>query len=679
MAQNLELIVGLLREMKKANNTNSESFDKLLASINNKLEVVDKNSASADLLSTYLSELAKALDEKYSTTLSRLSDIENALKTSVETSDKKKYKKLHQVFESFTEEMNRFHAEANQQKVTVAGIENIIATLTSDKLNKKDLDSAISLLKKDFKDLNNGYKTSIDTINEKLNSVLLQMMSQDSNKNINEQIEVMHKATNEIVNYLTSMDRRDTNLEKLLENTITNENLKTSQGIIEVIIENSDKISKKLNNLANKTDIKNLKSTVEDFGENFDDSAVKEICSKISDTTDKIINQTVEIKQTLTDMTKNIESNDDTKAIEKSLQDLHIKVEELTSNINNIDSHDSISEDTENKISSIISELSTVKNLVSDLNEIISNKISNSINDISFETQCFEIKSHVSKMLSEVPQKEDIDRIIESQDNITDLLENVATKQDIENNTSKTNDLINSRINNLKFDKEFNDIYNKTSSIEEWLIQSKVKENSEEILAQIPEKAKQKDLIEILSTTKKIADNLEEMSVIPDINKINSTVSEVQILIEDLKTDFLNTTDLHNESVISSVSELQNSLANIVTAEDFDSFVEDLKAFVIDYISKNSEIDSNIELIRKIQESIINKLETLNLDSVIEILNAKNLDYENRIINISDHIEKNLKINNEFVTENIRQIKEILENKNSNLSDIDKNKLIQST
>ena len=50
MAQELELIVEMLREIKRANSTNSESFDRLLASIGNKLEVIDKNSASADLI-----------------------------------------------------------------------------------------------------------------------------------------------------------------------------------------------------------------------------------------------------------------------------------------------------------------------------------------------------------------------------------------------------------------------------------------------------------------------------------------------------------------------------------------------------------------------------------------------------------------------------------------------------
>ena len=57
MAQELEQIVEMLREMNRANNNNSESFDRLLASINSKLELMDKNAATADLIKAYLGEL----------------------------------------------------------------------------------------------------------------------------------------------------------------------------------------------------------------------------------------------------------------------------------------------------------------------------------------------------------------------------------------------------------------------------------------------------------------------------------------------------------------------------------------------------------------------------------------------------------------------------------------------
>ena len=38
MAQELELIVDLLKEMKRVNSTNMEGFDRLLANISNRLD-----------------------------------------------------------------------------------------------------------------------------------------------------------------------------------------------------------------------------------------------------------------------------------------------------------------------------------------------------------------------------------------------------------------------------------------------------------------------------------------------------------------------------------------------------------------------------------------------------------------------------------------------------------------
>ena len=81
MAQELELIVDMLREMQRANSANSASFDKLLASISKKIDVMDTNSISTDLIKAYLGELAKSLNDKYTKTLDKFSTVENALKT----------------------------------------------------------------------------------------------------------------------------------------------------------------------------------------------------------------------------------------------------------------------------------------------------------------------------------------------------------------------------------------------------------------------------------------------------------------------------------------------------------------------------------------------------------------------------------------------------------------------
>jgi predicted DNA-binding protein len=125
MAQDLELIVEMLREMKRANGTNSEGFDRLLYNIEHKLDSLDKNVATSEFIKTYLSELAKLVEEKYSTTLSMFSDIENAVKNIYQEQDKhSKNSELKESFETFSNNMNDFYLESRHQKSLLTSIES---------------------------------------------------------------------------------------------------------------------------------------------------------------------------------------------------------------------------------------------------------------------------------------------------------------------------------------------------------------------------------------------------------------------------------------------------------------------------------------------------------------------------------------------------------------------------
>ena len=130
MAQEIDLIFESLREIKRANSANSESFERLLVSVANKLEILDKNSASAELIKSYLSDLAKMSDDKYKTTLDKFSDIEKALKAIFNEQDEHvKTKEMKELFEIFSNNMNTVYSEIRQQKALIAGIENKISEI----------------------------------------------------------------------------------------------------------------------------------------------------------------------------------------------------------------------------------------------------------------------------------------------------------------------------------------------------------------------------------------------------------------------------------------------------------------------------------------------------------------------------------------------------------------------
>lgn len=727
MAQELELIIDMLREMKRANNTNSESFDKLLANIGSKLDVIDKNSTSSTLLKAYFGEIAKSVDDKYTTTLNKFSDIEKALKAIFQDQNEHvKNKNIKELFDSFTSSMNNFYTEARQQKVLLSSIETKLAEISNDESDKNDILRTITLLRNDFENLNHGYKSIIDNVNSDLKSILTNLIKSDQttiNSQIKEQVDVLYKATNDIISYLNSIDKRDANLEILLSNVVTNESLKLTQGAIDSIIQKSEEISEKITHLADKPDIEGLQTAASIMNQKLDETVTKELFTKISTTTEDLVTSTDEIKKTLADVTQNIETLPNTEKLESSILDLYSKLESLSEDIDNANVSENIT-DIEKKLEEFNSELTVIKNIISDLNEVVTSKVMNAINDISFDEEFSDIRNHVSNMISELPQKEDINRLLaneeKNQSAVEDLIKNtdllvdrldnlpthedmatlnsnqlslvenlqeVATKDDFEQLASKSDD-IEEMIDSLNFDDEFKSIYDKTSNIEDWLKESKIKENAQEIANQIETKAEQKDVLEILNSTNVLVEKLSTISQISNTENMAKTLTDIYSQIEDLKTDFLNTTELHNESAISKLEEIQNKLNYSATSEELANITENLKDFTQTIIIDSKDNAENIEQSKKLQQELIEKIDAIDFSEIHKKLsqNIETLsndirvtidennekvqnqvaELDSKLVSLSEYLNSNLTPNNEEIKNSINDIKEIiLQNKKS--------------
>lgn len=727
MAQELELIIDMLREMKRANNTNSESFDKLLANIGSKLDVIDKNSTSSTLLKAYFGEIAKSVDDKYTTTLNKFSDIEKALKAIFQDQNEHvKNKNIKELFDSFTSSMNNFYTEARQQKVLLSSIETKLAEISNDESDKNDILRTITLLRNDFENLNHGYKSIIDNVNSDLKSILTNLIKSDQttiNSQIKEQVDVLYKATNDIISYLNSIDKRDANLEILLSNVVTNESLKLTQGAIDSIIQKSEEISEKITHLADKPDIEGLQTAASIINQKLDETVTKELFTKISTTTEDLVTSTDEIKKTLADVTQNIETLPNTEKLESSILDLYSKLESLSEDIDNANVSENIT-DIEKKLEEFNSELTVIKNIISDLNEVVTSKVMNAINDISFDEEFSDIRNHVSNMISELPQKEDINRLLaneeKNQSAVEDLIKNtdllvdrldnlpthedmatlnsnqlslvenlqeVATKDDFEQLASKSDD-IEEMIDSLNFDDEFKSIYDKTSNIEDWLKESKIRENAQEIANQIETKAEQKDVLEILNSTNVLVEKLSTISQISNAENMVKTLTDIYSQIEDLKTDFLNTTELHNESAISKLEEIQNKLNYSATSEELANITENLKDFTQTIIIDSKDNAENIEQSKKLQQELIEKIDAIDFSEIHKKLsqNIKTLsndirvtidennekvqnqvaELDSKLVSLSEYLNSNLTPNNEEIKNSINDIKEIiLQNKKS--------------
>ena len=729
MAQELELIVDLLKEMKRVNNTNMEGFDRLLANISSKLDSLDGSVASTELLKAYLGELTKNVEDKYSTTITKFTDIEQALRSIfLDQQEHVHNKEMKELFDIFSKNMNGFYTEAKQQKALLSGIESRLSDLSNNKSDKEDILRTITLLRNDFENLNHAYKNTIDEVNSNLKGILTNLIKMDQtaiNTEMKEQLDNLYKAASDIVNYLKSIDEKDAQIEKVLANVATSENLKIAQGVLDSIIQKTIDITASIDNLSDKKDIEGLQAAAVIMNNKLDETSTKEDFSKINLKTESLLTQAEEVKQTLAEVTKNIEKLPNTTQLEESLAGIFQDTKKLKEDIeaSNLKKE---AEEIENKINNLTDELTTVKNIIEDINEVLASKILTSIENISFENEAYDIKEHISKMVAQLPQKEDIERIleehkthskalnaiIEKTDIIQDKLDNLPTHQDIEilNNNqlglienlqavatkedfetlSSKSDEIEDKLDNLNFDNEFEHIYDKTSAIEEWLEKSKIKEKTEAISEKLEAKSEQKDLLELLNLTKNIIKELEELSENADVKKVNRTVADIYQMIDELKTDLMNTQEMHNDSIIIQLSELQKSISNIVTAEEFSKFIDELKDFIQGILNHSEKLSSDFDDVKKLQDDIIFKLENLdvsNIKNAIESatnelkqtieekhndLSEQVLNIDSKLVTISEYLNNGIKLDDETLKATIQEIREVLQNKKSSFDNIEK-------
>ncbi len=733
MAQELELIVDLLKEMKRVNSTNMEGFDRLLANISNRLDSLDGNVASAELLKAYLGELTKKVEEKYSTTITKFSDIEQALRSIfLDQQEHVRNKDMKELFDIFSKNMNGFYTEAKQQKALLSGIESRLSDLSNNKSDKEDILRTITLLRNDFENLNHAYKNTIDEVNSNLKGILTNLIKMDQtaiNTEMKEQLDILYKATSDIVNVLKAIDEKDAQIEKVLANVATSENLKIAQGVLDSIIEKTIDISSSIGNLADKKDIEGLQAAAVIMNNKLDETSTKEDFSKINLKTESLLTQTEEVKQTLADVTKNIEKLPNTTQLEEALAGIFQDTKKLQEDIESANIKSEVNS-IEEKVNSLTDELTTVKNIIEDISEILTSKILSSIEQISFENEAYDIKEHVSNMVAQLPQKEDIERILEEHhahnkalnsilektDVIQDKLDNLPTHQDMEilNNNqlglienlqavatkedfealSTKSDNLEEKLENLNFDNEFENIYDKTSSIEEWLEKSKIKEKTEEITEKLEAKSEQKDLLELLNLTKNIIKELEELSENADVKKVNRTVADIYQMIDELKTDLMNTQEMHNDSIIVQLSELQKTISNVVTAEEFSKFIDELKDFIQGILNHTEKLASDFDDVKKLQDDIIFKLDNIdisNIENTIqkniesastnlkqtiekkhEDLSEKVSNIDTKLITISEYLNNGIKLDDATLKTTIKEIREILQNKKSSFDNIEK-------
>ena len=78
MAQTVGEIAELLNDMRVSSEHNAENFEKILAGINSKLELMNDDNEKSDLIRIYFSELKKTIDDNHSSSLVEIENLKNS-------------------------------------------------------------------------------------------------------------------------------------------------------------------------------------------------------------------------------------------------------------------------------------------------------------------------------------------------------------------------------------------------------------------------------------------------------------------------------------------------------------------------------------------------------------------------------------------------------------------------
>ena len=627
MAQDIDKVIDLLNDIKKTNNSNADSFDRLLSAINSKLDMSAQGSV-IELLKACTSELSNLFDDKYSNTLVRIEDIEKALKAIYDSLEiGVKGADLKELFDVLSKNINNFYSEARQQKAIIAGIETKISDLSSNKTDKDDILRTISLLRNDFGTINSSYKTSFDDINSSLKSIISTIKSIDPLKNgetVIAQIDIMFKSIHEIASLLQDIRTNEENLENLVAKVVTNEDLKVTHGVIESIVEKTKDIEGKLELNAQRQDISDLQKSIDFL---YNNSSSKDDAKNLSLQAENILSQAEEIKQSLSEVAQHIENIPDATDLSNGLMKLYDQIDRLNESITGANTNEDISAEIKN----LNDEIDTIKNIIADLSEVLSAKISKTLDNSSFTDDFI---AGVKNLINDLPCKDDIEKIIENSKILNEINKNTTSISEQLNILpvikENVEDIIN-KLPNIDIKDELSTIYNKTNSIENWLIESHSKENSDTGSTDTVSGAAFDRLHKKLDTLRDDVDELKDND--EKVLRNNSDIENNIALISDFVK---NNSTLDEEYIKSEFSTIKSMIESC--AQDFDNFD-----------SENQDLVSIKEYLAQIKE-LIN-------------LNANEKLY-GKLLNIEDTIVNNHTFNESAFSQVIEKINNLKSDRN---------------
>lgn len=643
MAQTIEELSELLEGIKIEANHNAETFDKLLTSINNKLEFISNDTEADDLIKVYLTELKKTLEDRHALVVEEFNKITNSFNTlTEEQSSLAKTTEMKELFDIFSNNMQSIARELYGQKELLAQYDERFSTFASDKTDKNDIISSVNAVRKDVEIINQGFETSISDINANIQSIFKNLIVMDptaQNDIVKRELENIYLSTNAILSALHVVDQKNDDLAQALENFITKDNFQEALGKLNDLLEKYEGINSRFNLITEKTDLDSLVYKTSEISEKINSLPLREDLKYFAEKNTELEAQIASLPQK--DYIDNALLNT-TEKIKEQIQNASDKFE-----LENIIAKTDV-------ISSKFEPLAE-KNDISEVlakTESINEKLNNipTITDID---QIAQKTTEIETQLSNLPQQEDLADIYRNIHDFSVVLdrlrENLTSSNEEENRMIREQlDKLNSILSAVVTENDFAGFRHDLADFIQKIIDNTVSLNDN------------------LNVNKDVLHNLineiENLDIHKNIETIASALDGLRVKVSD-----------NVEQLSSQIANVSDKVDNLAT-KDVEAKINVLSENLYDTSESLKSMNSELyEKLAKENENLSTKLDSYNIQSNFDIVNTTIMDNQeaceskldnvlNRVDNISTKIENISSENLEQLSKDYEELKYTIEN-----------------
>ena len=705
MAQTVEELAELLDNIKLEVERNMDGFDKVLNTINNKLDLISNDTEADDLIKVYLTELKKLLEERHALISEEFTNIKNSSQTIIsEQSNMVKTSQMQDMFDIFTTNMQSVAQELFTQRELLAQYEEKFSQYTSDKTDKKDIISSVSAIKKDIDVINEGFSVAIAEIGSNIQSIYKNLIVMDpsaQNDIVKRELENIYLSSNAILSALHSVEQKNDDIIQYFDNLITKEEFKQSQEKLDNILHNTNTLYEKLPAFPDKNDLNDINKSIDVFSDILD--KLRDSLSTSNENLNTFVNNQLNelnfslasvvteqdfagFRSDLGDFIQKIVEN--SSVLNENLNLNKATLEELITKIQNLDINKNLEEitdlfgqiqsDTQSNTEKIITSIANVSSRLDNIPiESIEDKIDYINEKVIITSQDLKVlqDKFIENLNKEQPEYfEKINHNIELlQETITSnkeevsLIEKLVALRDMINENAGLNA------------QDLNDIKNKlTENIENI---NKITQDTDEKLS-----TSYAEIAEMKADVSKIIDQVTEFNTNQEqrdtkfVAMLSSELNELSVAIETLQTsiqsglhqEFAHNAENVEKQINTVILEIENLKKEVDRGEEqeyFDNAFKEIK-------DKITAVKQEVNLVNTdVFDIITSKTEALMMEiaPIKSILNLLEDIKNNTTITSSDE-----NLNNQDFELLIKQINEMLDNSNSLMINTWQEKIFQT-